>query len=635
MYTISYNDNNACNNERKYSDGYNQEKNNQFHQESKRKSQNLSLVKEQTDLDGFLPKFLVNDLNNITIDGEDNTTITTDVHELSHEESEFREMNTHHQSSNEKLLIKQQFCSSFKFNKNNHNENNNVNQLIQANRNKYYSSGDVKMNSFGCGLRREPDNYFNQGCQIQGNFNSRPNKNFQISNQKNFHAFINNQASVGNMANQPNYVGYQQINNFNNNYFNANSPRNSSTNYLFGSEGSIGNIENSFYNSCNYVNHNQKNFIQQSFNQHPQQNFSTKNFNQQINQNFNNYFSNSNQSNFPGSNSSRMYQGQSKSFKLQRNDIVNLTDRIDSSEDVVNSSFNNTNCNKSINSTSKLSLNKLSNCRSSSKNQLNDKEPEISSIDELLTTIENDLSSFVKTQKGSRILQKILDKIAPEKLDIVLEKLKGDFPFLMTDTYGNYLCQKVIQCCSAEQRIYILKNIVKDFTDIACNASGTHSLQSIIEIINLKEEEELIKECVREHVIYLSLNGNGTHVIQKIVSCLNEEDRQDINKLILNNFQKLVFDSNGICVIKKFINGNENFEIRRMVIEKLKQNALEIVQNPFGNYIIQHVFDEWGVEACKEILKVIINNVLSLSMQKFSSNVVEKCLDIADEVNRI
>ncbi len=255
-------------------------------------------------------------------------------------------------------------------------------------------------------------------------------------------------------------------------------------------------------------------------------------------------------------------------------------------------------------------------------------------LDQLLNSLKSDLSSFVRTQKGSRTLQKILDRIPPEKLFIILENLKNDFSFLMTDTYGNYLCQKLIQCCSAEQRVYILKHILKDFSLIACHPSGTHSLQSLIEIVNMKEEEELIKECVKEDVIKLSLDNNGTHVMQKIVSCLNEKERGHINKTILENFYRLVFDSNGLCVLKKFINGNQSPEIKQLVIDKIELNALEIVQNPFGNYIIQHIFDEWGVNSLKELLGIIISNVISLSMQKFSSNVVEKCLDIADAVRR-
>ena len=256
-------------------------------------------------------------------------------------------------------------------------------------------------------------------------------------------------------------------------------------------------------------------------------------------------------------------------------------------------------------------------------------------LDQLMNSLRSNLSSFVRTQKGSRTLQKILDRIPPEKLFVILEQLRGDFSFLMTDTYGNYLCQKLIQCCSAEQRVYILKHIVKEFSFIACHASGTHSLQSLIEIVNMKEEEDLIKECVKEDIIKLSLDNNGTHVMQKIVTCINEQDRSHINNLILNNFYKLVFDSNGLCVLKKFINGNQSPEIKRTLIDKIQLNALEIVQNPFGNYIIQHVFDEWGMHILKELLNLIIQNVISLSMQKFSSNVVEKCLDISDPVSLI
>jgi hypothetical protein len=56
------------------------------------------------------------------------------------------------------------------------------------------------------------------------------------------------------------------------------------------------------------------------------------------------------------------------------------------------------------------------------------------------------------------------------------------------------------------------------------------------------------------------------------------------------------------------------------------------VQNPFGNYVIQHILDELGPEIANDIIDVIIANMISLSMQKFSSNVVEKCFDLVDMV---
>jgi hypothetical protein len=56
------------------------------------------------------------------------------------------------------------------------------------------------------------------------------------------------------------------------------------------------------------------------------------------------------------------------------------------------------------------------------------------------------------------------------------------------------------------------------------------------------------------------------------------------------------------------------------------------VQNPFGNYVIQDIIVGWDIEFNIDILNLMCQNIISLSMQKFSSNVVEKCFDIKDEV---
>lgn len=73
--------------------------------------------------------------------------------------------------------------------------------------------------------------------------------------------------------------------------------------------------------------------------------------------------------------------------------------------------------------------------------------------------------------------------------------------------------------------------------------------------------------------------------------------------------------------------------MKKQLLGHISKNALEIVQNPFGNYIIQHILDEWGPDTIKDVINVITTNIISLSMQKFSSNVVEKCFDLVDSVS--
>jgi hypothetical protein len=92
-------------------------------------------------------------------------------------------------------------------------------------------------------------------------------------------------------------------------------------------------------------------------------------------------------------------------------------------------------------------------------NEKDEKCEEFEDINDLLSSINCELWIYAKTQKGSRNLQKLLNKIDPEELDIILEKVKKRFPELMADVYGNYFCQKLIQSCSAEQRMFILRNV--------------------------------------------------------------------------------------------------------------------------------------------------------------------------------
>jgi hypothetical protein len=55
-------------------------------------------------------------------------------------------------------------------------------------------------------------------------------------------------------------------------------------------------------------------------------------------------------------------------------------------------------------------------------------------------------------------------------------------------------------------------------------------------------------------------------------------------------------------------------------------HLLELSQDPFGNYAVQQLLESWGMQAFRYILAQFVPNVVQLSMQKFSSNVLEKCM---------
>lgn len=79
--------------------------------------------------------------------------------------------------------------------------------------------------------------------------------------------------------------------------------------------------------------------------------------------------------------------------------------------------------------------------------------------DTFIEKIGNNLIPFIKTQKGSRYMQKFLNKLQPEKISKLLYGLSKDLKEVMIDNYGNYFMQKLTQCCSSNQRMFVLQSV--------------------------------------------------------------------------------------------------------------------------------------------------------------------------------
>lgn len=58
-------------------------------------------------------------------------------------------------------------------------------------------------------------------------------------------------------------------------------------------------------------------------------------------------------------------------------------------------------------------------------------------------------------------------------------------------------------------------------------------------------------------------------------------------------------------------------------MEEIARHALPLVQNPFGNYVVQYVLELGVTRYSESVIQQFVNHVCILSVQKFSSNVIE------------
>jgi len=248
-----------------------------------------------------------------------------------------------------------------------------------------------------------------------------------------------------------------------------------------------------------------------------------------------------------------------------------------------------------------------------------------------LTSIEQVKGSIhllSRDQLGCRFLQRKLEEQNSEAVDIVFNEVFDHIVELMTDPFGNYLCQKLLEHCRDEQRMLIVKQVAPHLVEISLNMHGTRAAQKLVEFVSTPQQMEICVQALRPGVVALIKDLNGNHVVQRCLHRLPPQDNQFIYNAVAQHCVAIATHRHGCCVFQRCIDYASE-EQKNQLVNEVVSKALTLVQDPFGNYVVQYVLEQVP-RSKRQIVSVIATNVVELSKQKFSSNVVEKCLQVSE-----
>jgi len=269
-------------------------------------------------------------------------------------------------------------------------------------------------------------------------------------------------------------------------------------------------------------------------------------------------------------------------------------------------------------------------------------------IDQLLPHFERRVSTLAKTQCGSRFLQQRISEGHPGYFSLVMKEVFSDLPSLMVDLFGNYLCQKLIEKCNEQQRDAMLRKLASHIPDISCDRQGTRAVQKIVSATTTHNQRETFMASISREPALLRLmrDPNGSHVIHAVLDKFPLSMLTPIFKLAYKTCYKLAVHQHGLCVLKKCMTLAKPKDFMDLS-KKILVKVLTLVNDQYGNYLIQHIIDrsiinrqnaidqgdtklspEESGDAINLLHSRLIGNYCRLSKQKFSSNVVEKCLRV-------
>ncbi|KMS94429.1 hypothetical protein BVRB_021500 [Beta vulgaris subsp. vulgaris] len=156
-----------------------------------------------------------------------------------------------------------------------------------------------------------------------------------------------------------------------------------------------------------------------------------------------------------------------------------------------------------------------------------------------------------------------------------------------------------------------------------------------METLQTENEIGLFIDTLRPNVRHIVSNPSGHYVLLRCLDLFPYPASKFIFDAAIENVVEFSTDHYGLRVMKVLVQATRNASVDRL-LEEVAANTLLLVENQYGNYVIQLVLSLENVshELNDAIFSRMIGRFAKLSKQKFSSNVVEQCLRRGSPPNR-
>ena len=175
------------------------------------------------------------------------------------------------------------------------------------------------------------------------------------------------------------------------------------------------------------------------------------------------------------------------------------------------------------------------------------------------------------------------------------------------------------------------------FASITAN-QVEEEIEEIIDGTQLREFRRIVENSPEEipkvleklmksgNLSELAIDSYGNILLQKIVERAQATEQLLILNSLKGSMSEIAMNKNGTWVIQKLITAAADFSVQSETIEELKENTLELLEDQFGNYVIQCILASDN-ENLKFIIDKIVQNSRKLAVGKFSSRALKSILD--------
>ena len=246
-------------------------------------------------------------------------------------------------------------------------------------------------------------------------------------------------------------------------------------------------------------------------------------------------------------------------------------------------------------------------------------------------------------QSNCRCIQEQLElhKNDMEYIQNFFEQIKSDLVNITEHQFGNYVIQKFLEILIYQENKILNNKFINTIDkndklyEISINNYGTRVIQKTLEKlvnnnyskIETPELNKSIINLIENHLYDLCCDKNGNHVYQKLLKVFyyEKENKNDflynylsdisLNVALLQQGATIFGTALSLC----------NYKQKEKICLKILENIEKLINDKYGNYSLQAIINKLKDEKnlIEPIYLYIENNIVQLSKQKCSSNVVD------------
>lgn len=237
------------------------------------------------------------------------------------------------------------------------------------------------------------------------------------------------------------------------------------------------------------------------------------------------------------------------------------------------------------------------------------------------------VSAVAQCQDGSKFLQEYIPNAFREGApQFALDAFLPNLIELSMQQHGHGVILSLLEVSTAEQKRVLVEKLANQVVQLSRDSHGCRVIQRVVQVVPTDCAERLIED-LKDDIVQSIKNMHANHVIQV---CIQELPAASVAFLIdaIEMWGADVAASHiyGCRVVMRILERVPRSSLQR-VLKQIIQMTPKLAQDRYGNYVLQHIFDQGCLCDRKSLIsEVLKHGALDLALQKYAHNVMEKCV---------